>query len=97
MRKDYIGTLEAIELGETVIFPVEARDYYSIHSAASRCKRDVYKRQLKYIEPLRRKQTATVETVLFKDWEKLPALLRELRTDDCPVSYTHLDVYKRQV
>ena len=38
---------------------------------------------LKYIEPLRRKQTATVETVLFKDWEKLPALLRELRTDDC--------------
>lgn len=36
MRKDYIGTL----LGETVIFPVEARDYYSIHSAASRCKRD---------------------------------------------------------
>lgn len=40
MRKDYIGTLEAIELGETVIFPVEeARDYYSIHSAASRCKR----------------------------------------------------------
>ncbi len=40
MRKDYIGTLEAIELGETVIFPVEARDYYSIHSAASRCKRD---------------------------------------------------------
>ena len=25
---------------------------------------------LKYIEPLRRKQTATVETVLFKDWEK---------------------------
>lgn len=41
MRKDYIGTLEAIELGETVIFPVEAaRDYYSIHSAATRCKRD---------------------------------------------------------
>lgn len=40
MRKDYIGTLEAIELGETVIFPVEARDYYSIHSAASRCKKD---------------------------------------------------------
>lgn len=40
MRKDYIGTLEAIELGETVIFPVGARDYYSIHSAASRCKRD---------------------------------------------------------
>lgn len=38
---------------------------------------------LKYIEPLRRKRTATVETVLFKDWEKLPALLRELRTDDC--------------
>ena len=38
---------------------------------------------LKYMEPLRRKQTATVETVLFKDWEKLPALLRELRTDDC--------------
>lgn len=41
MRKDYIGTLEAIELGETVIFPVEeARDYYSIHSAAARCKKD---------------------------------------------------------
>ncbi len=40
MRKDYIGTLEAIELGETVILPVEARDYYSIHSAASRRKRD---------------------------------------------------------
>lgn len=39
MRKDYIGTLEAIELGETVIFPVEVRDYHSIHSAASRCKR----------------------------------------------------------
>lgn len=39
MRKDYIGTLEAIELGETVIFPAEVRDYYSIHSAASRCKR----------------------------------------------------------
>lgn len=40
MRKDYIGTLEAIELGETVILPVEVRDYYSIQSAASRCKRD---------------------------------------------------------
>lgn len=40
MRKDYIGTLEAIELGETVIFPVKARDYYSIHSAASRCKKE---------------------------------------------------------
>ena len=40
MRKYYIGTLEAIELGETVILPVELRDYYSIHSAASRCKRD---------------------------------------------------------
>lgn len=40
MRKDYIGTLEAIESGETVIFPVEARDYYSIRSAASRCKRE---------------------------------------------------------
>lgn len=40
MRKDYIGTLTAIELGETVILPVEARDYYSIQSAASRCKRD---------------------------------------------------------
>lgn len=39
MRKDYIGTLEAIELGETVILPVEARDYYSIQSAASRCKK----------------------------------------------------------
>lgn len=39
MRKDYIGTLEAIELGETVILPVDARDYYSIHSAACRCKR----------------------------------------------------------
>ena len=38
---------------------------------------------LKYIEPLRRKQTATVETVLFQDWEKLPALLRDVRTDDC--------------
>lgn len=40
MRKDYIGTLEAIELGETVILPVEVRDYYSLQSAASRCKRD---------------------------------------------------------
>lgn len=40
MRKDYIGTLEAIELGETVILPVDARDYYSIHSAACRCKRE---------------------------------------------------------
>lgn len=40
MRKDYIGTLEAIELGETVILTVEARDYYSIQSAASRCKKD---------------------------------------------------------
>ena len=40
MLKDYIGTLEAIELGETVIFPVKARDYYSIHSAASRCKKE---------------------------------------------------------
>lgn len=40
MRRDYIGTLEAIELGETVIFPVEARDYHSLHSAASRCKKD---------------------------------------------------------
>lgn len=40
MRKDYIGTLEAIELGETVILPVEVRDYYSINSAACRCKRD---------------------------------------------------------
>lgn len=40
MRRDYIGTLEAIELGETVIFPVEARDYHSLHSAASRCKKE---------------------------------------------------------
>lgn len=40
MRKDYIGTLEAIELGETVILPVEVRDYYSINSAACRCKRE---------------------------------------------------------
>lgn len=40
MRKDYIGTLEAIELGKTVIFPAEARDYHSIHSAASRCRRN---------------------------------------------------------
>lgn len=40
MRKDYIGTLEAIEVGETVILPVDARDYYSIHSAASRCRRE---------------------------------------------------------
>lgn len=40
MRRDYIGTLAAIELGKTVIFPVEARDYQSLHSAASRCKKD---------------------------------------------------------
>ena len=40
MRKDYIGTLEAIKLGETVILPVEVRDYYSINSAACRCKRE---------------------------------------------------------
>lgn len=40
MRKDYIGTLEAIGLGETVILPVEVRDYYSINSAACRCKRE---------------------------------------------------------
>lgn len=40
MRRDYIGTLEAIESGKTVIFPVEARDYHSLHSAASRCKKD---------------------------------------------------------
>lgn len=40
MRRDYLRTLEAIELGKTVIFPAEARDYHSIHSAASRCKRD---------------------------------------------------------
>lgn len=40
MRKDYIGTLEAIELGKTVILPAEARDYHSIHSAASRCRRN---------------------------------------------------------
>lgn len=40
MRRDYIGTLEAIELGKTVILPVETRDYHSIYSAASRCKRN---------------------------------------------------------
>lgn len=46
MRRDYIGTLEAIELGKTVIFPVEARDYHSLHSAVSRCKKDKKKKFL---------------------------------------------------
>lgn len=38
---------------------------------------------LKYIEPLRRKQASNVETVLFKDWERLQDLIRNLHTDDC--------------
>lgn len=39
---------------------------------------------LKYIEPLRRKQTATVETVLFKDWENCrPCCANCARTTVC--------------
>lgn len=40
MRKDYIGTLEAMEEGETLILPITVNDYNSLQSAASRCKKD---------------------------------------------------------
>lgn len=40
MRKDYVETLTAIELGETLILPIAGRDYNSLQSAAFRCKRD---------------------------------------------------------
>lgn len=38
MRKDYIGTLEAMEEGETLILPITVNDYNSLKSAAFRCK-----------------------------------------------------------
>lgn len=40
MRKDYAGTLAAMEEGETLILPISGRDYNSLQSAACNCKQN---------------------------------------------------------
>lgn len=72
MRKDYIGTLEAIEVGETVILPVNARDYHSIHSAASRCKRD---KKMKFLTRMNWDEGyVEIERVEWAGWTDSPEM-----------------------